>query len=102
MRRERQQRGLVRPELEQPALALAAPGDAVEMIAVVVSEPREQRQVVRARQHVDRIDLQQAQPVDGALDVAGVGGAVGAGDAEALGGERDAAGGGGDPGLLKS
>ena len=96
---DRQQRCLVRPELEQPALALAAPGDAVEVIAVVVSQPREQRQVVRAREDVDGIDLQQAQPADGALDLAGVGRAVGAGDGEALGGEGDAAGGGGGDGL---
>ena len=92
MRAERQQRRLVRPELEQSALALAPPGEAIEKVAVVVAQPREQRQVMGARQDVDRIDLQQAQPIDRALDVAGVGGARGTRRAEALRGERDAAG----------
>src|SRR5260370_19909397 len=36
MRRQREQRGLVRPEFEQLALALAPPGEAIEMVAVVV------------------------------------------------------------------
>ena len=90
MRAERQQRGLVRPELEQPALALAAPGDAVEVIAGVVAQPREQRQVVRPRQHVHRIDLQETQPIDGALDVTGIEQPAGAGRAETLGGQCDA------------
>ena len=95
LRRQRQQRGLVRPEFEQAALALAAPGQAIEMVAVVVAQPREQRQVMRARQHVDGVDLQQAEAVDGASDMADVGRAVGARRAKALRGERDSTGGSG-------
>jgi hypothetical protein len=62
----------VRPELEQPALALAAPGGAIEQSLWVIAEPREQRQVMRTRQHVHRIDLQEPQPLDAALHLAGI------------------------------
>ena len=92
MRRQRQQRGLVRPEFEQPALAPASPGESVEMRAVIVSQPREQRQVVRARQHVDGVDLQQTEAIYGAFDVTEVGDAVRARRAKALRGERDSTG----------
>ena len=85
----------MRPELEQPAAALATPGQSVEMGAVVVSEPREQRQIVGARQHVDRIDLQEAQPVDGALHMAEICRTVGPLDTETLGRQRNAPSGGG-------
>ena len=61
----------MRPELEQAPLAPAAPGEAVEMAAVVAPQAREQRQVVGARQHVDGVDLQQPEAGDGAPDLAG-------------------------------
>ena len=91
LRGERQQRRFVRPEFEQAASALAAPGEAIEVGAVVVSEPREERQIVRPCQHVHRIDLQQPQPIDGAFHVAEVGCSIRTGAGEALGGKGDAA-----------
>ena len=48
-----------------------------------------------ARQHVDGIDLQEAQPVDGALHMAEICHTVGALDTETLGRQRNAPSGGG-------
>ena len=44
--------------------ALPAPGQPVEQLARVGPEAGEDRQVVRADQHVDRVDLEQPHPVD--------------------------------------
>ncbi len=66
----------------------------VEMRAIVIAEPREQRQIVSARQYVYGIDLQEPQAVDCASDMAGVRGVVGAPGGKTLCGESDAARGG--------
>src|SRR5216683_527881 len=65
------------------------------MVAVGVPQPGEQRQVMRPRQHIDRVDLQQTEAIDGASDVTEVGGAFRACDAKALRGESDSTGGSG-------
>jgi hypothetical protein len=67
---QRQKRGFVRPIFEQSALALAAPGGAVEQAAVIGAEPREDRQIMGADEHVDAVDLVQAEPFDRAAEVA--------------------------------
>src|SRR6476660_9159601 len=69
------------------------------MRAVIVSQPREQRQVVRARQHVDGVDLQQTEAIYGAFDVTEVGDAVRARRTKALRGERDSTGSSGGKGV---
>ena len=93
MERERQQRRLVRPIFEQPPLPLRAPGGAVEQGAIIAAEAREGRQIMGAGEDVDAVDLVQAEPGDGAGEMAG-GHRRRAGDAEALRGERDPPGGG--------
>ena len=60
---------------------------------LVEHENAVREQVVRPRQDVDRVDLQQTQPIDGASDMARVGGAMGARHAKPLSGEGDATGG---------
>ena len=52
-----EQARLVAPVLEQPPRRVVR--GAVERLAVVGAEPREPRQVVRPREHVDRVDLDQ-------------------------------------------
>ena len=60
---QRQQRGLVSPEvLEQ--LPAVSPADPVERRTRVVPDPGEHRQVMRPAQHVHRIELQHPGPVD--------------------------------------
>ena len=49
----------VTPVLEQPAAARI--GDVVQQVPRVGPEPREDRQVVRAHEHVHRVDLQQSE-----------------------------------------
>ena len=75
---------------EPPRRPVASP---VEDRAVVRTEAGEEREVVAARQHVDAVDLDDADPVDDALDVTH-GGREGlrARVEEALGGDRDPAG----------
>jgi hypothetical protein len=77
------------PVFEQ--LGLAAPGQPVEQVARVGPEAGEDRQVVRADQHVDRVDLQQPHPVDHPAQVPGVDPAGRPRLGEALGGECDPA-----------
>ena len=82
------------PVLEQPPRRVVR--GAVERLAVVRAEAREAGQVVRPREHVDRVDLDQADAVEEPPDRAAV---VPPGLGEALGGERDAPRlGGGDAG----
>src|SRR3569623_3539780 len=59
---DRHERGLVGPVLEQRARRF--PRERIERVAVVRTAPRERGQVVRARQHVDRVDLDHAELVD--------------------------------------
>jgi hypothetical protein len=56
---DRQERRFVTPVLEQRTRWIKC--ERVERIAIVSAEPRERGQVVRARQHVDRIDLDHAE-----------------------------------------
>ena len=70
--RGRHERGLVRPVLDQPAgRPVTGP---VDEGAVVRAEPGPERQVVAARDDVDAVDLDDADRVDHALDVARRGG----------------------------
>ena len=62
---DRHQRRLVTPVLEQLSPA-AAIGGCVQQRHGVRAEPGEQRQVVRPDEHVDRVDLQQAERAHGA------------------------------------
>src|SRR5690606_6801754 len=83
------ERRLVRPVLEQQPRRPA--GGAMQQFGVVRAEPRVQRQVVGALQHVDRIDLEETQATrDGGhvltTDVRGPG------TREPLRGKRDAPG----------
>ena len=61
------ERGHVRPRLDEPAGSV--PRGRVEQRRVVGTDPRERRHEVRAREHVDRVDLQDAEPVDHLLEV---------------------------------
>ena len=83
----------MRPELEQPPLALAPPGDGIEVAPVIVAEPREQREIVRPGKDVHRVDLQQAEPIDRALYMTSICRPLRSFGTEALGGERNSAGG---------
>ncbi len=60
LQRDGEQRRLVPPILEQCALASAV-GQRVQVLCLVAAEPREGRQRVRPRQHVDGIDLHHSQ-----------------------------------------
>ncbi len=62
----RNQAGLVHPVLEQ----LAGGTGVVDQRARVRAEPGEQRQLLAANQHVDRVDLDQSDPVEQASEVA--------------------------------
>ena len=77
--------GLVDPVLEQ----LAVGSGVVDQAARMRTQPGEQRQLLAAHQHVDRIDLDQTHPVERAAEVAAVDATRGATIAEALGAERD-------------
>ena len=83
---------LVAPVLEQPPRRVV--GGFVERLAVVGAEAREARQVVRAREHVDRVDLDERDAVEQPPDGPAVGPARlrealrGEGDAPRLGGWR--------------
>ena len=58
----------------------------------MVAEPGEQGQLLAAHEHVDRVDLDQTDPVEHLAEVASIDvGPVGRWTAQALGGERDAA-----------
>jgi len=87
-RRRRDERGLVRPVLDQPA-GRAITGS-VDQRAVVGAEARVEGEVVAARDDVDAVDLHDAHGVDDPLHLAG-GRAprLWPRDAEALGGKRD-------------
>ena len=55
-------------------------------------EPREQRQLLAAHEHVDRVDLDEAHPVDDPTEMTAVDAARRPRVVETLGGERDATG----------
>ena len=57
MERERQERGLVGPVLEESAFPRRPPCRAVQKRSIVVPEPREGGQVVGAGQDVHAVDL---------------------------------------------
>ncbi len=66
----------MRPIFEQAADA-ATVGPGIEMGALIGAEPREERQIMGADEDVDRIDLQQAEPLDGPAQAAPFGHDVG-------------------------
>ena len=66
-------------------------GGVGDQAARVRPEPGEQRQLLAAHQHVDRVDLDQPDPVEHPAQVAAVDPPRRAGIGEALRGERDAA-----------
>jgi hypothetical protein len=72
----------VAPVLEQPARR--AVRGAVEQLGVVGPEPAEQRQVVRALEHVDGVDLDQPDAVEHPAQRPAVGRAAVAAVGEAL------------------
>ena len=84
---DRQQRRLVAPVLEQ----LAVLDHAGEQVAPVRAEPREERQLLRAHDDVDRVDLDQPDPAEHPAHVAPVDAAQSDGHAESLRTQRDAA-----------
>ena len=59
---ERHERRLVRPVLRVTCLPAGA--EPVELGLVIATEPAERGQVVTALEHIDRVDLQQSEPVD--------------------------------------
>ena len=88
---ERQQRRLMRPVFEQRPPGAAGEGALVERVAGIGADAAEHRQIVRAHQHVHRIDLQQPHARDHRRDPAPLRGTIGAAAAKALRGKRDAA-----------
>ena len=58
----------MRPILDESACATE--GEAVEVRFVVGAKPREEREVVAALEDVDRVELQQSQPVDRRVQLA--------------------------------
>jgi hypothetical protein len=68
---DRDERGHVTPIFEQMA-ALAVIGTLIEQTLRIGAEPREQRQVMRAFQDVDGVDLEQSQLPHQPLDLAAV------------------------------
>ncbi|MNT11532.1 hypothetical protein D3C72_1464190 [compost metagenome] len=84
---ERDQGRLMRPVLEQSALARRPPRKPVQVGALIAAQPREGRQVVRARQHVDAVDLMQVQMIDCAPEMKRRW-SLGPAAAESLGGQR--------------
>src|SRR5690606_4225727 len=64
-------RGLVRPVLD--VWTLLREGEPVEGSLVVGTQPGEGRQVVAALEDVDRIELQQPQPLDDTVQLPGAG-----------------------------
>ncbi|MEA3033650.1 MAG: 4-hydroxy-tetrahydrodipicolinate reductase, partial [Sphingomonadales bacterium] len=89
---EGQERGLVPPIFEQPSRL--PPGGAVEEGGVVGPEARESGEVMGAGQHVDAVDLEQAQPVGEGEEAARVHRSRRPRPVEPLGGEHDPASGG--------
>ena len=87
---EPHQRSLVPPIFEEAAPAPMV-GRLVEESRIIGAKPREERHVVGAREDVDGIDLDKAEPIEGPRDIP-------SGDdprppgSETLRGERDAAG----------
>ena len=64
----------MRPVLEQsPWAALRTQGDPIQVGTIIGAQARRCREVVRAGEHVDAVDLEQVRPVYGAtkLDFAG-------------------------------
>ena len=70
MKFERQERGLVRPIFEQGPPPLRSPGGAIHEAPVVDAQPRKCRQVMRANQDVDAVDLVKRKAVDRAAEMA--------------------------------
>ncbi|MNP41602.1 hypothetical protein D3C76_1353130 [compost metagenome] len=59
------------PVFEKFALTAAAPGDLVEQRLWITAQAGKQRQVVRAHQCIDRIDLHHAKALEHPLQMAG-------------------------------
>ncbi len=79
------------PILEQRALA-ASVSQSVQILRTIAAEPGERRQQVRARQHVDGIDLHHAQLLEATPQLPLADLFFPARLAEALRGKRNAAG----------
>jgi hypothetical protein len=86
---DRQQRRFVRPVFKESSRP--ARNRRVEEFARVQAEPRIERQIVRARQDVDAVDLEQAQPIDRPAELSLIYGSGRSGSVEPLRGERDLA-----------
>ena len=87
-------RGVVRPVLEEPALALQEP---LQQARLIPLEPGGEDQMMRPLDHVDRVDLDEAHPLDQLVE--GVRGRLAARVVEQpLGAQEEAAGGGGGEG----
>ena len=85
-----QKGSLVTPVLEQRS-SLIRVGHPVEQRGLVRPEPREAGQIVRAHEHVDRVDLDQAEPAHHADEVVRARRSSRPRRREALRGQRDAA-----------
>jgi hypothetical protein len=85
---DRHERGLMAPVLEQPGPF--PPRQVFKGLARIGAEAREERQVVRPDEHVDRVDLQNAEAADHPQQVVAADRACGARSREALGAQGDA------------
>ena len=94
MRLDRDERRLVSPVLDQPAVEAPprVPGEPIQHRWVIRPQTREDRHVVRSQEDVDRIELQQPEPAYQPGDACGVGlwaAGTGARATEPLGAQRD-------------
>jgi len=85
-----QERGFVTPVFEEALRRRRR--QRIKRRAVVGAQPREQRQVMRADEHVDAVDLEQAKPPDSVRQRGGADVRVAAQCVESLRRERDAPG----------
>src|SRR5205823_13417950 len=85
---ERQEACLMRPIFEHPPLA-PAEGALVERRLLIVPGAREDRKIMRAYQHIDAVDLEEAHIGDGAFDPRPVSAAVALRLCQALRCKRD-------------
>lgn len=59
----------MRPILEHPSLACRPPGRVLQQAAIVRAEPEKGGEIVRPRQDIDAVDLEEAKPIDGLPDM---------------------------------
>ncbi len=70
--RQREERGFVAPILEECSIPSSI-GQPVEEVALVGTQAGEEREVMRADEDIDGVDLQEAQALDRAADMARIG-----------------------------